>query len=498
MSKRNHPETIVSLNSVSVDHGGAKLRRINWTLSDDELWAVVGRNGAGKSTLMRVLRDEIHLSRGEAQYAFPEGTIPAHEIVQVSFEEQVQLVDGGYAQARWHALDDTVALRGRDVLGSVRKTARGRRLIGTLGLEDLLKRRVTELSNGERRKLLLSRAAAEEPTILVLDHPFAGLDARSRRTLASAIRRLHRSGVALVLVLANEDEVIDCVTDVLFLDRGRVVASGARKRVLADARFRKAMRPAESSRRSEPKRPVKDPKTVVEFRNVELIHGRTQVLEPIDWVVRQGERWIVVGRNGAGKSALLSLVLADNPQAYSQDISIFGRRRGDGESIWETRGRLGCISPELNLFHYRDQTALSVVCAGLFDSIGLWQEPSEGQLERAEAWLKRMGLARASDLLFHELSEGERQLVLLARALIKEPELLVLDEPCQALDAHNRRRFLDVLNRVLNRTRATLIYITHDRDEVPANATHGLVLRRGRKARQGPAEKVLAAYFRGK
>jgi len=498
MSNLDEPQELVSLSDVSVDRGDPLLRRVNWRICEGELWAVVGRNGAGKSMLLRTLREELRISNGEAHYAFDEDVEPYEEIAQVSFDEQVHLVEegAGYAQSRWHVGHDVEASRGRDVLGSARRTAGGRRLVKMLGLESLLSRRVTELSNGERRKLLLARAALEEPSILVLDNPFAGLDARSRRTLASAVRRLHRSGVVLVLLVARGEEILDCVTNVLFLERGRVVACGSRRTVLAEPRFRKAMRPTKPSPQIKQARVAEGTEPVIELRDVALRYGRSRVLESIDWVVRRGERWVVVGQNGAGKSALLSLVLAENPQAYANEVSLFGRPRGTGETIWEIRERLGCVSPELNLFHGRGQEAIHVVCSGLFDSIGLWRRPTAGELGKADAWLRRLGIARCADRRFESLSEGERQLVLLARALIKEPELLVLDEPCQGLDEHNRRRFLDVLDRLLNRTRATLIYITHDRDEVPVTATHGLILRRGRKVRQGAAEKVLGAYFR--
>jgi molybdate transport system ATP-binding protein len=167
----------------------------------------------------------------------------------------------------------------------------------------------------------------------------------------------------------------------------------------------------------------------------------------------------VVGRSGAGKSALLSLILADNPQAYANDVALFGRRRDTGETIWEIRERIGCVSPELHLFHLPGQTALEVVSSGFHDSIGLYRGASPRQLRAATSWLRKLGILRCQERRFGELSEGEQQLVLLARALVKEPELLILDEPCQGLDAANRRRFLNLLEGVLRRSDNTLIHV---------------------------------------
>ena len=233
---------------------------------------------------------------------------------------------------------------------------------------------------------------------------------------------------------------------------------------------------------------------MVELRSVALRYGKARVLERIDWTVRQGERWIVLGQNGAGKSALLSLVLGDNPQAHANDVVLFGQPRGSGQTIWDIRERIGCVSPELHLHHDREHSALEVVASGFYDSIGLYRRPDAAQLGQARSWLRKLGLARCVERGFGELSEGERQLLLLARALIKEPALVVLDEPCQGLDAVNRRRFLRALDAHLRRSDATLILVTHDLGEVPDCATHGLILGRGRRIVQGSAEEVLDRY----
>ena len=502
---------LVSLEGVVLERGRRLLHRIDWHLRERELWAVVGPNGAGKSLLLRTLAGEFPVSVGEVCYAFPSQTRsrrdPSESIRRVAFETQGELLDGaaGYAQSRWHALEDADVMRGRELLGGARRSARGRHLIRALGLEALLERRVTELSNGERRKLLLAREAARGPSMLLLDNPFSGLDARSRRTLGATVRQLHRGGLPVVIATAREDEILPAVTHILLLDRGRAVVAGKRSAVVVDERFQRAMRVSErrgtggrpSARAARPTHQAAED-AVVELAGVDLRYGSTHVLRGIDWVVRRGERWVVLGPNGAGKSALLSLVLADNPQAYAHDVSLFGRRRGSGETIWEVRRRIGCVSPELHLFHHSGGTALEAVCSGFHDSIGLYRRAARSEVEAAFRCMRRLAIFRCRERRFAQLSEGERQLVLLARALVKEPELLILDEPCQGLDAHHRRRFLELLERMLRRRDMTLIHVTHDLDEISPAATHGLVLRRGRKALQGEVNDVLRTYARAK
>jgi len=380
-----------------------------------------------------------------------------------------------------------------------------RRIVDALGLDAVLDRRLTELSNGERRKLVLARSAARRPAILALDNPFNGLDAAARAAVSDAMERLDGEGAVLLVTTSREDEIPAAVTRVLLLDRGRVVTSGPREAVLADERFAQIMRGHPSTRRpafppAAPHAPPHAPMSpaeappVVELSGVDLTYGGTGVLRGVSWTVRRGERWVVVGPNGAGKSALLSLILADNPQAYANDVSLFGRRRGSGDTIWEIRRRIGCVSPEMHLYEELDHRVLDVIASAFLDPVGSRRALTSRELRTADEWVGALDLAHCRDRRLRELSEGERQMVLLGRVLAKKPELLVLDEPCQGLDASRRARFLDLLDLALRSHAMTLIYVTHDLDEVPSVATHGLHLRQGRSVVQGSAGDVLRGY----
>jgi molybdate transport system ATP-binding protein len=227
---------------------------------------------------------------------------------------------------------------------------------------------------------------------------------------------------------------------------------------------------------------------------VDLTYGGTGVLRGVSWTVSRGERWVVVGPNGAGKSALLSLILADNPQAYANDVSLFGRRRGSGDTIWEIRRRIGCVSPEMHLYEELERSVLDVIGSGFLDPVGPRRALTGSELRAAEEWVDALDLEHCRGRRLRELSEGERQTALLGRALAKKPELLVLDEPGQGLDAARRSRFLHLLDHELRSNATTLIYVTHDLDEVPSIATHGLLLRQGRSVVQGSADEALRAY----
>jgi molybdate transport system ATP-binding protein len=216
------------------------------------------------------------------------------------------------------------------------------------------------------------------------------------------------------------------------------------------------------------------------MQDVSVHYGQVPVLQNITWTVRRGERWALLGKNGAGKTTLLSLILADNPQSYANPITLFGRRRGSGESIWEIKHSIGWVSPELQIYFRQAVSLLDVVCSGFSDSAGFAQPCSSDQTGIAARWIEAFGLELSSDTLFSNLSAGQQRLALLARALVKNPPLLILDEPCQALDESHRAHFLQLLDRLCALTPLTLIYVTHLKGEIPSAITHQLRLEGGK------------------
>jgi molybdate transport system ATP-binding protein len=359
-------------------------------------------------------------------------------------------------------------------------------LVELFDLRRLLPRPFRSLSTGEIRRLLVARALVRRPRLLALDEPFDGLDEGSRGLLASALGKLTAKGIQLLQVSHRVEELIPEITHVLALSGGRVLWQGPRRGTLTPRNLRRIYGMAPEKPASTPARQGSAPRTgepLVEMRAVSVRYGDRLVLDRLDWTVRRGENWCVRGPNGSGKTALLSLVCGDNPQAYANDIRLFGVPRGSGESIWDIKRRIGLLSTEFQIAYRREATGLEVVVSGFHDSIGLYERSGAAEETSARELLGLLGLDELAERDFGLLSGGQQRLLLLARAMVKRPELLVLDEPCQGLDPSNRARILDLIGRIVSNTAADLIYVSHHRDELPRCLTHLLELPGGKSSR---------------
>jgi molybdate transport system ATP-binding protein len=401
-----------------------------------------------------------------------------------------------YTQARFESSER----EGPPNVAQVLKSERGRRarrglrerLVRELGLADLLRRPVHLLSHGESRKVFLARLLLRSPRLLLLDDPFVGLDTRTRVALGQALEGILRDGnPQLIFFTSRPEEIPAGIDHVAVLENCRLVAAGLRVSapipvegtepwMERDAHARDAFTRAAAHYEETLNRALGPaPDEVIRMRGVTVRYGDTTALDGVDWTMRAGERWALLGPNGAGKTTLLSLVLGDHPQAYANDVWLFGRRRGSGESIWEIKARVGWVSPELQIHFPRAMNCLDVACSGYFDSIGLFRRPTEEQVERARGWLLALE-APPAPAPFNELSAGQQRLVLLARALVKHPPLLVLDEALQGLDSVYRRRFVSLIDELCHHSSLSLIYVSHYADEIPACVTRKIWLDQGK------------------
>jgi molybdate transport system ATP-binding protein len=487
----------------------------NWLILEDEQWAVIGRTGSGKSILIKAICGRLPVVQGAVVNYFdgtPEGRPYSNrgEIVLVSAETLREVLQRHalYHQARWQSTEgyDVPTLleflngeQADDRLtysinppGWDEEAAAIRReqAIDLLGIRHLLDRKVTHLSNGEGRKALLARALTQSPKLLILDDPFSGLDADSRKTLADSLTAiLENRQQRLILVASREDEIPQGITHVLGIAGHQIVIQGEKADVLASDFARKIFKTRQEPEPVNLELPsdgwlVQDlhsPGTpLIEFNHATVAYKGVTVLQDITWTMRQGEHWAIRGPNGAGKSTLLSLILADNPQAYANDVTIFGRPRGTGESIWEIKHQIGWVSPEIHMYYSSQIDCRTVVCSGFHDSMGLYQNVTAEQSQTAARWMRILGIDGLADQLFHDVSIGEQRMILLARALVKQPRLLILDEPCQGLDGYHRARIIHVLDALCRQTPVSLLYVTHHRDELPESITHVLLLEKGR------------------
>ena len=481
----------------------------NWDVYPGEHWAIVGPNGSGKSLLAAALAGKVPVAQGTLTHRLAEGVVDAHElgaryarrghVVLVSHGEERALATryAGFHQARWNAseaaggpsVDDLLtrhsveAINPFEVLPEPKDATafeqQRQKVIGLFRLSPLLNRRVKQLSHGETRKLLLARAVLRGPRLLVLDNPLGGLDVDFRAELQVILDQLARGGTALVMTTARAEEIPACITHLLRVDDCRMVASGRHTagadEVSPDWLPISPLAPA----------PAPGAEAIVELRSVTVRYGESTILDSVNLTVRKGEHWALLGPNGAGKSTLLSLLLGDNPQAYANHVCLFGRRRGSGESIWDIKARIGWVAPEL-LAHYPPSwPCLEVVLSGFHASMGLFRDCTTEDIERGRQVLFALGLERAADQPLQELSQGTQRLVLLARALVANPELLILDEPCQGLDVRHAQQVTAAVDRAASTGRASIIYVTHHEEEIPSCITHVLRLAAGRVCEQG-------------
>ncbi len=341
------------------------------------------------------------------------------------------------------------------------------------------------MSSGELRKFQLTKALITRPRVLIMDNPFIGLDAPTRELLYQLLKVLSvKDNLQIVLVLSMLDDVPDFITHVVPVNNKRVGEKIVREQYLKALRLDFDHSLGEKQCRKILDLPYNnslgDCREIVRLNKVCIRYGARILLKELDWTVKRGDKWALTGENGSGKSTLLSLVCADNPQSYACDITLFGRRRGTGESIWEIKKHIGYVSPEMHRAYLKNIPAIEIVASGLHDSIGLYKKPLISQLEQCAWWMDIFGIAALKDTPFLLLSSGEQRLVLLARAFVKDPELLILDEPLHGLDTLNRERVKQIINAFCNRRDKTMIMVSHYEQEFPGVINNRIYLTKQR------------------
>lgn len=422
--------------------------------------AITGAAGSGKTTLALALAGRLFVS-GEVIFSDDH----KDRIVWVEQEHHFRNLSNTsnfYYQQRFNSMDAEDALTVAEYLGQDIST---NELLKPFRIDLLLEKPLIQLSNGENKKVQISKALLAEPRVLILDQPFVGLDVNARAFLHERINELAASGIMIILV-TQPHEIPACITEVISL------AKGQKAMVTTRSAFDKHLTAAKEHRK---KHVLNEPlldrlmnKTnsdsfefIVKMKNVHINYGDKTILQNIDWEVRPGDCWLLSGPNGAGKSTLLSLITADNPQAYANEIYLFDKKRGSGETIWDIKKRIGYLSPELLLFFDNSNSVFEAVASGLFDTIGLFRQVSDEQMELVYHWLELLGIKALGRKRLNELSAGEQRKALLARALIKNPPLLILDEPCQGLDDETEEELINLIDVICRKGNRTLIYVTH-------------------------------------
>ncbi|MDB4792714.1 ATP-binding cassette domain-containing protein [bacterium] len=414
---------------------------------------IVGRNGSGKTALAASLAEK-------------------HGGTLVSFELENELLEREIRE------DDSEFLDRIDFGRSVRELIEevcsdGRELeevAEVLGLSKIIEQGFLTLSTGERRRLMLARVLVQNPKLLVLDEPFDGLDQAFRQPLRDLL-----GGRDLILVANRLSDLEGLAGDVCCVEDGRVILSGSLEELVRNEAFQQLMGLGEIGLvLPDGKSIAPPPGALVSMEKVTVVHGGREIISDFDWTVESGQNWKISGPNGCGKSTLVNLVTGDHPQCYSNDVTVMGMRRGLGESIWDIKRYVGIVSPSLHQQHRVSFNALQIVASGFFDSVGIYQDVAPGHWKVARMWLELVGMAPWADRPFRSLSYGQQRLLLIARALVKRPPLLVLDEPCQGLDPINRALVLGVIDRIASTNLTQILYITHEPEDRLDCVTHEL------------------------
>ena len=442
----------------------------HWQLNPHECWAIVGRNGAGKQHLTSVLTGKTRPKTGQISHGF-------QRIGLLSFEQQQRFFEKELKD------DDSEFMEGADIGTTVAELLQTEdRLPATLqflGLEPLLQRGYRQLSSGEARKTLLAQQWLQQPDLLILDEPFDSLDRNARDALSRFFADvLAQQQMTLLFLLNTLDDIFPWHTHLAILDNGELLAAGPVDTMLADTSVRALLSfdAAGLPPWPEPLPRAGVPDPLIVLRQGHVRYGETLIFEGIDLTVRHGSHTLLTGPNGSGKSTLLGLLTGDHPQCYGNDLQLFGRARGSGETIWELKKRMGIVTPALHRDHRVPGSTLHIVLSGFFDTIGLYDAVEQTQVRHARTWIELVGLAGREDVPYKQLSYGEQRLALLARALVKQPLLLILDEPTQGLDDINRARVRYFLEHLASQQLTTVLMASHRQDEFLALFTQHVEL----------------------
>ncbi len=467
-------QTLLSLQGVSLTYRALPaLRDINWSIRAGEQWACLGPNGAGKTSLANVISRQATHASGETLRS---ELLAERGVAYVCFEQQKALCD------RDKKLDDSEfradasdpGTRIADVI--LQGDTPGKQFeqwVQRLNIGHILQRGLRFVSTGEMRKTLLIKALLSNPGLLILDSPLDGLDIASQGELQCIIDELLQSELSVLLLCRQLEDVPVGVSHLLVLDKGELLAAGPRNEIFNDASVHALMNPpiAELDQLPPPApRAYQLPAVnipLIELRDVSVSYGNLQVLHNVNWTFERGQHCSVSGPNGCGKTTLLSLVTGDNHKAYGQDITLFGIVRGSGESVWDIKQKYGQLDTQLHLNYVHGMRVVEVVVSGFFDTIGLYDDWGDSQRATAEQWLEALGLGQYSADGFDALSFGIQRMVLLARAMVKSPIILLLDEPALGLDGHHRKLILRAIDHIAAHSDTQIIYVSHSVGEMP-------------------------------
>ncbi|RZA03638.1 MAG: ATP-binding cassette domain-containing protein [Sphingobacteriaceae bacterium] len=464
---------------------------LNFAVNKGENWALIGESGSGKSALLHTIAGNLSVTNGEVIYNFDD--VADGE----SYRKRIGLVEPRhhfrnlsnttdfYYQQRFNSFDSEDALTVEQYLSTIPHADKVYwtydKTVATLNLKHLLGKQLIKLSNGETKRLMLAAALLKNAQLLLLDNPLTGLDVQTRQEFNGIIKEITAAGTTIVMA-TSPYEVPEAITHIALLKNGSIMQTLTKDQYSPELMVDKGDDQIDNEELQlllahQAQTPYN---TIVGMRKVHIQYGDIVILDDINWSVKAGDRWALLGHNGAGKSTLLSLINGDNPQAYANDIVLFDKKRGTGESIWDIKKKIGFVSPELHQYFPTDNSCLQVIESGYYDTLGLFRKSSPAKAEIALRWMKALEIDKYARTLLKNIPASVQRLCLLARALIKNPDLLIFDEPCQGMDTHQQQHFKKLIDTICSMSKVTLIYVTHYQHEIPDSVDKVLKLEKGR------------------
>jgi molybdate transport system ATP-binding protein len=414
------------------------------------LHLLTGANGAGKSHVARAILATV-----------PGAVLLSAESQQAFYEAELANDDSDFQGEDGRDAGTTV----QELLG---EAGRQHPLFVAFGLRELWHRGYRLLSTGEARKVLLLRVLLQPPSLIILDDPFDGLDVSACAELSRALVDVAERRAVVVVGGFQPDQLpfaSKAVASVVVVERHELTFRGsfaAWQKYCATNRATRLPPPVELGRYYDPLPPNQP---LIQLVRGCVRYGDQVVFENLHFTVMPGQHTLIEGPNGSGKSTLIEMFTGDHPQAYSNELHLFGRRRGSGETVWDIKQHVGIVSARLHRDYRVESSVEDVLISGLFDSIGVYREREPSDRARARAWLDWLELGVKPSATFRALSFGQQRLILIARAAIKVPPLVVMDEPTAGLDPDNRARVLDLVASLCTQQKSTVLFVTHRADE---------------------------------